>query len=328
MLAIIRFLDKAAVLDQGTNPEPWKVCTVTQVEEVKILIRMLPILGSTILMNTCLAQLQTFSVQQGYIMDRHLGHFPVPPASIPVIPLVFMSVLVPIYEFAFVPLTRRITGHPTGITNLQRVAVGLILSAISMSVAAIIEVKRRTAFNHHLEQISLFWLSFQYGIFGIADMFTLVGLMEFFYSEAPAGMRSLATSFSFLTLSLGYFLSSAFVKIVEAITEKMSSSGQGWLYGEDLNKNHLDRFYWLLALLSCVNFGVYVLCAKWYKYRGAGHVGGVTSEGSAAVEVANEEGKSKGEDQEENESRQALIRDGKVGCEDQEGGNKEMEEEK
>lgn len=30
-------------------------------------------------------------------------------------------------------------------------------------------------------------------------MFTLVGLMEFFYSEAPERMRSLSTSFSWLS---------------------------------------------------------------------------------------------------------------------------------
>jgi peptide/histidine transporter 3/4 len=32
-----RLLDKAAILREGTEPQPWKVCTVTQVEEVKIL---------------------------------------------------------------------------------------------------------------------------------------------------------------------------------------------------------------------------------------------------------------------------------------------------
>ncbi|KAJ0078896.1 hypothetical protein Patl1_24642 [Pistacia atlantica] len=192
-----RWLDKAAIVSKDSEPARWTVCTVTQVEEVKVLVRMLPILGSTIIMNTCLAQLQTFSVQQGYLMDKHLGKFKVPPPSIPVIPLLFMSVLLPVYEYAFVPFARKITKHPSGITQLQRVGVGLVLSALSMAVAAIVEVKRRNQFiKNPLEPISLFWLSFQYGIFGIADMFTLVGLLEFFYKEAPIGMRSLATAFT------------------------------------------------------------------------------------------------------------------------------------
>ncbi|KAK9934173.1 hypothetical protein M0R45_021325 [Rubus argutus] len=228
-----RLLDKAAILPKGADAaaSKWSVCTVTQVEEVKILTRMMPILLSTILMNTCLAQLQTLSVQQGTLMDTRIGSFNVPPASIPVIPLIFMSVLIPAYEFTFVPLLRKITGHPNGITHLQRVGVGLVLSAISMTIAGFVEVKRKHEIIHHNHKISLFWLSFHYAIFGIADMFTLVGLMEFFYREAPAGMRSLSTSFSWLSLSIGYYLSSAFVELINSITGKYTKSKLGWLEG-------------------------------------------------------------------------------------------------
>lgn len=263
------FLDKAAILPKGTDPAKWKVCTVTQVEEVKILTRMMPILLSTILMNTCLAQLQTLSVQQGTLMDTNLGHFQVPPASIPVIPLVFMSVLIPVYEFAFVPFIRRFTGHPNGITHLQRVGVGLVLSAISMGIAGLVEIKRKQELLRHNYKISLFWLSFHYAVFGIADMFTLVGLMEFFYREAPLGMRSLSTSFSWLSLSIGYYLSSAFIGLIDTVTERLGKgkSKGGWLQGRDLNANHAERFYWFLAILSVVNFVNYLFWANWYEYK-------------------------------------------------------------
>lgn len=241
---------------------------MTQVEEVKVLARMLPILASTILMNTCLAQLQTFSVQQGRLMDAHLGSIEVPTPSIPVIPLVFMSILIPIYEFVFVPFARKFTGHPSGITQLQRVGVGLVLSAVSMAIAGIVEVKRRNQANkdsHH--PISLFWITFQYSIFGIADMFTLVGLLEFFYKEAPSGMQSLSTSFTWLSLSFGYFLSTIFVNIINAVTRRVTPSKQGWLHGLDIDKNNLDLFYYFLAILSVLNFIVYLFAASWYKYK-------------------------------------------------------------
>lgn len=261
-------LDKAAVLPEGMEAKKWKVCTVTQVEEVKILTRMMPILLSTIIMNTCLAQLQTFSIQQGTLMNTYIGKLNIPAASIPIIPLVFMTLLIPVYEFVFVPLVRRITGHPNGITELQRVGVGLVLSAISMVIAGMIEVKRKHEFNdHNQHRISLFWLSFHYAIFGIADMFTLVGLLEFFYKEAPHGMRSLSTSFSFLSLSIGYFLSTAFVELINLVTGSIGKSKKGWLEGRDLNQNHVELFYWFLAILSLLNFLVYLLCAKWYKYQ-------------------------------------------------------------
>ncbi|OVA16599.1 Proton-dependent oligopeptide transporter family [Macleaya cordata] len=267
-----RFLDKAAILQQGVSTvEPWRVCTVTQVEQVKILTRMLPIIASTILVNTCLAQLQTFSVQQGNLMDLHLGpSFKIPAASIPVIPLLFLTILIPIYEFFFVPFARKITKHPSGITQLQRVGVGLALSAISMGVAGIVEVKRRNqAMKDPTKPISLFWLSFQYAIFGIADMFTLVGMLEFFYKEAPLGMRSLSTSFTWLAQSIGYFLSSVFVELINTITKRATKSKQGWLEGQDLNKSNLNLFYWFLAILSFLNFANYLFWASWYKYKAA-----------------------------------------------------------
>ncbi|KAK4751105.1 hypothetical protein SAY87_004587 [Trapa incisa] len=262
-----RFLDKAAIVPRDSKPKQgMTVCTVTQVEEVKILTRMLPVLASTILLNTCMAQLQTFSVQQGRFMEPHLGRLNVPTPSIPVIPLLFMSVLIPLYEFAFVPFARSLTGHPSGITQLQRVGVGLVLAAASMAVAGVVEVKRRENFNRG-HRISLFWLSFQYGIFGIADMFTLVGLLHFFYKEAPVGMRSLSTSFTWLSLSFGYFLSAVFVNVINAVTERITPSRHGWLYGQDINSNNLHLFYWFLAILGLINLGLYIWAASWYKYK-------------------------------------------------------------
>ncbi|XP_020520617.1 protein NRT1/ PTR FAMILY 4.5 [Amborella trichopoda] len=285
-----RFLNKAAIVQGEEDVGPWKVCTVTQVEEVKILTRMLPLIGSTIIMNTCLAQLQTFSIHQGIQMDPYLGKFKVPAASIPVIPLFFMSILIPIYELIFVPVMRKITGHPSGITHLQRVGVGLVLSVVSMVVAGLVEVKRRNAAIHDGKDISLFWLSFHYAIFGIADMFTLVGLMEFFYSEAPASMRSLSTSFSWLSLSIGYFLSTIFVDTINSVTQRITPSKLGWLHGTDMNLNNLDLFYWFLAILSALNFVVYLFCAKWYKYKKVSGGEGESGERLKEIEKISESG--------------------------------------
>ncbi|CAI9761604.1 unnamed protein product [Fraxinus pennsylvanica] len=140
-----------------------------------------------------------------------------------------------------------------------------------MGIAGLIEIKRRdAALENPAEPISLFWLSFQYGVFGIADMFAMVGLMEFFYKEAPSGMRSFSTSFSLLSLSFGYFLSTTFVNIINAVTEKVTPSKQGWLQALDLEHKKLDLFYWFLGILSCLNFANYLFWASWYKYRSEG----------------------------------------------------------
>ncbi|KAL8088615.1 hypothetical protein AgCh_038406 [Apium graveolens] len=75
---------------------------------------------------------------------RNLLGFQVPGSSIPGIPLVFMFILIPIYDRVCVPILQKFTGIPTGVTHLQRIGVGLVLSAISMAVAGIVEIHRKS----------------------------------------------------------------------------------------------------------------------------------------------------------------------------------------
>jgi len=276
---IFGFLDKAAVkrgqTDNLESVNPWKLCRVTQVENAKILLGMVPIFLCTIIMTLCLAQLQTFSIQQGVTMDTSVTkHFKIPPASLPIIPIMFLVIIIPIYDRVFVPLASKFTGIPSGITHLQRIGVGLVLSCVSMGMAGIMEVKRKdVARDHNMLDaipvlqplpISTFWLSFQYFIFGIADMFTYVGLLEFFYSEAPKALKSISTCFLWSSMALGYYFSTVLVKIVNAAT---GGSNGGWLAGNNLNRNHLNLFYWLLSGLSLLNFFIYLFVSRRYKYR-------------------------------------------------------------
>ncbi|XP_047321069.1 protein NRT1/ PTR FAMILY 4.6-like [Impatiens glandulifera] len=248
-------------------------CSIQEVEEVKTVIRILPIFASTIILNCCLAQLSTLSVQQAATMDTKLGSFKVPPASLPVFPTVFIMIQAPTYDYFIVPFARKLTKSETGITHLQRIGVGLFLSIVSMTIAALVETKRRTVVieNNLLDSpnplpISFLWISLQYLFLGSADLFTLAGLMEFFFTEAPMRMRSLATSLSFASLAMGYYLSSVIVTVVNAIS-RSSSGSSAWLSGPNLNYFRLDKFYWLMCGLSGFNFFNYLFWANRYKYR-------------------------------------------------------------
>ncbi|KAL4567521.1 hypothetical protein LXL04_023106 [Taraxacum kok-saghyz] len=61
----------------------------------------------------------------------------------------------------------------------------------------------------------------------------------------------------------GSFLSSFLITVVGEVTGKMGGS---W-FGKDLNSSRLDRFYWLLAAMNALNFGVYVFLAKRHIYK-------------------------------------------------------------
>ncbi|XP_030476381.2 protein NRT1/ PTR FAMILY 8.1-like [Syzygium oleosum] len=266
-----RFWDKAAVIaDRESIPTTnrWHLCTVTQVEEFKSFLRVLPVWASTIALSISFAQLSTFFISQATIMDRQLGHsFKVPPGSVPIFSAINALFLVPLYEKLIVPALRRRTGHYRGITSLQRMGVGLFLSIFAMASAAMVERRRRERSPAPLS-MSFFWLFPQFFLVGGAEVFTYVGQLEFFYDEATDGTRSISSAVFLSEIGIGSWLSTALVKIVEGVT---GGTEKGWLR-DDLNQSKLDYFYWVLTLINVVNFLVYVVVARNYKGKKAAGV--------------------------------------------------------
>ncbi|KAK4774549.1 hypothetical protein SAY86_009484 [Trapa natans] len=58
---VLRFFDKAAV--KTGDAFSWRLCTVTQVEEAKQLLKMVPIFIATIILSLIFSQVQTFFIK-------------------------------------------------------------------------------------------------------------------------------------------------------------------------------------------------------------------------------------------------------------------------
>lgn len=272
----LSFFDKAAVqteLDHVKgNIDSWRLCTVTQVEELKSIIRLLPIWATGIIFSTVYGQMSTLFVLQGAAMDTRVGNssFKIPPASLSIFDTLSVIFWVPIYDQIIVPIARKITGHKNGLTQLQRMGIGLFISIFAMLFAGILELYRLKYVKRHnyyeLEEVpmTIFWQVPQYFLIGCAEVFTLIGQLEFFYEQAPDAMRSLCSALSLTTIALGSYLSSMLVTIVMNITTK--NGKPGWI-PDNLNYGHIDYFYYLLAVLSVLNLGVYLVIAKWYTYK-------------------------------------------------------------
>lgn len=275
----LTFLDKAAVLEEEeiTNEmkhNPWRLATVTKVEEMKLVLSIIPIWLTSLPFGLCVVQTATFFVKQGATLNRKIGHnFEIPPASIYSLSAVGMITSVVIYDKILVPFLRRATGNERGISILKRIGSGMIFSVVTMSVAALVERKRQKIAEEDIDVLdgeknvelpmSVFWLAPQFLILGLGDGFTLVGLQEFFYDQVPDSMRSLGMAFFLSVLGAGNFLSSFLITAVDHITEK---DGKGWI-GKDLNSSRLDKFYWLLAAINSVNIFAYVFFARRYTYK-------------------------------------------------------------
>ncbi|XP_045824159.1 protein NRT1/ PTR FAMILY 8.3-like isoform X1 [Trifolium pratense] len=275
----LRCLDRAAILSDaerksGNYSNLWRLCTVTQVEELKTLIRMLPIWAAGIVFNSLYAQLSTLFVEQGTMMDTSISSFNIPPASLSSFDVISVIFWVPVYDRIIVPIARKFTGKERGFSELQRMGIGLFISIFSMLAAAIVEIKR-LQLARELDLVdkpvaiplSVFWQIPQYFLFGAAEVFTNVGQLEFFYDQSPDAMRSLCSALALLTTSLGNYLSSFILTVVTYFTTQ--GGNPGWIPADNLNKGHLDYFFWLLAGLSIVNMLVYIVSAKKYRKKKA-----------------------------------------------------------
>ncbi|KAJ7294680.1 hypothetical protein O6H91_04G129200 [Diphasiastrum complanatum] len=257
----LRFLDKAATItEEGIAVEseqsPWHLCTVTQVEDVKSLLNLIPASVSTLIY--CIVHIQIFTlfVTQGISLDQHFGNFLVPPASLITFNTLTSVLFTAAYEFALMPLIRRFSSTGQGLTTVTRIIVGLGVSVVAMLVASLVERKRLAVvekydlFDKLQVPMSIFWQIPQYVLVGLSEVFAYVGLTEFYYVESPDALRGAGACFFLVWVALGSFLSGLSVTFVTWLT---SNDGQpGWI-ANNLNRGHLDYFFLLLAALSAVN---------------------------------------------------------------------------
>ncbi|KAL8250463.1 hypothetical protein R6Q59_034156 [Mikania micrantha] len=284
----IRFLNKAAIVTpndsinpDGTSGDRWSLCGIQQIEEVKCVIKTVPIWLACTMYYVSLTNMQIYTVFQALQSDRRLiSSFQFPAASYFVFQMLALTVWIPIYDRLLVPCLRKITKKKQGITLLQRIGVGISISVLTMLVAAIIETKRRDMAHSKptvgfergkgaISSMSGYWLVIPMVVAGLSEGFGVIGSIEFFYKQFPENMKSFAASFLFCGFAMSSYLSSFMVTIVHKTTRESGHESRNWL-AQDLNEARLDKFYYLCMGLEVVNFIYFLMVAKWYKYKGTG----------------------------------------------------------
>ncbi|XP_062082583.1 protein NRT1/ PTR FAMILY 5.10-like [Humulus lupulus] len=257
-----KFLNKAMV-----------VCSIAEIEETKAVLRLVPIWSTCLVYGIVCAQISTLYIKQGATMDRTVvSGFEIPPASLQCFMGITILVILPMYDRIFVPIAKSLTTNPSGITMLQRIGTGILLSAISTIVAALVEMKRlKIAKEYDLVDkpsvtvpMSVWRLVPQYLIFGLADVFTLVGLQEFFYEQVPQELRSIGLALYLSVTGIGNFLSGIVISVIDNAT---GGDGRDSWFSNNLNRAHLDYFYWLISGLSLIGFVTFLHFSKSYIYN-------------------------------------------------------------
>ncbi|GKV08246.1 hypothetical protein SLEP1_g19906 [Rubroshorea leprosula] len=264
-----RFLNHAALKSEGdiqTNgsiANPWRLCTVQQVEDLKALVRIFPLWSSSIFLSIPIAIQGSMTVLQALTMDRHLGsHFKIPVGSFVVVVLISTSIFISILDRFLIPAWQKLTGQSP--THLQLIGVGHVLNVLSMVTSALVESRRlKIARGIHLEPGSVvpmlsLWLFPQLVLVGIGEAFHFPGQVALYYQEFPLLLRSTSTASVSLIIGIAFYTSTALVDLIRHVTE--------WL-PNNINDGRLDNVYWTLVVVGSLNFGYFIVCSRLYRHR-------------------------------------------------------------
>ncbi|XVE97564.1 hypothetical protein REPUB_Repub03eG0030300 [Reevesia pubescens] len=272
----LRFLNKACVIKnipQDLNSDenvsnPWSLCTIDQVEELKALIRVMPLWSTGIMMSLTIVQ-ASFSVIQAGTMDRHITpNLEIPAGSFGMFMLISLVVWIAFYDRIALPLASKLKGKPVRLSLKQRMGIGLLCSCAAMVASAIVEYFRRQiaiqeGFSDEplaMVHMSALWLLPFNILGGLAEAFNGIGQIEFFYSELPKTMSSIASNLFGLGSFAANLVASFITSTVDDVTKR---EGESWV-SSNINKGHYDYYYWLLAGLSMLNFMYFLACSKAY----------------------------------------------------------------
>jgi solute carrier family 15 (peptide/histidine transporter), member 3/4 len=245
LFPLSRFFDKAAIVVPSSGEESAasrisrRLCTVSQVEELKMLLRMFPVWASMVIFYAVAEQASSTFIEQGMVMDNRVGAFTVSPASLTTFNTITIIVGIPIWH-ALAPLAGRVTGHDQGLSQLQRLGVGLALSVAAMAYAALLEARRLAAASAAGGQpiMSTMWQAPAFAVLGGAEVFTTAGVLEFFYDQSQRRIKSLGASVAHHTIAAGRYLYMAVLGAIAAATAR--GCWAGWIPEDIVRESERD----------------------------------------------------------------------------------------
>ncbi|KAG0471830.1 hypothetical protein HPP92_016376 [Vanilla planifolia] len=229
----------------------------------RVTLKLMPIWVMLLMFAVIFQQPSTFFTNQGMVMNHSLGtRFLIPPAMLQSVITISIITMMPLYDKLMIPFFRFVLRDSKGITVLQRIGIGMLLSIAAMIIAATVETKRIQATKRG-DQLSIFWLLPQYILLGISDIFTVVGMQEFFYSQVPKTMRTIGIGLYLSIFGVGSFISALLISLVEMFTTTCER-GCSW-FSDDMREAKLYNYYWLLALLASASFVIFSFICKYYE---------------------------------------------------------------
>ncbi|XP_022735405.1 protein NRT1/ PTR FAMILY 5.5-like [Durio zibethinus] len=265
-------LNNAAVKESSADDNSimeetrWKLCTVKEVEQTKLLLNIVPMSVTFIVYGMVKSLGNTFFIEQANSMRGGNG----------ILIVVFQMIQgfskSPIKRGYEVVFEKRIDRIKRGYSDAVKIGLGMLASIICCAVATSVESKRLKALPPSLEglpndpnaiaHISALWLVPQFLFLAAMEGLAGDGIQDFYGHYAPDSRRY-GPVFTSLLTGLGAVLSVGFIAILDYYSK--SRYNESWL-GDSINQSRLDSIYHAYVIVALVNCFLYAYVAKQYSY--------------------------------------------------------------
>jgi len=179
-----------SLLDVAKNKfDSEKVEAIKSVWRVMAVFAFIPIFWA--MWDQCLSEW----VLQATKLDRHIFGYNLLPEQVQTVNPIFLLSFIPIFSYFIYPFFAKM-GIKT--TPLRRIGAGLILTALSFVVIALIQ----TSIDEG-NQPSVWWQILAYGILSAGEVLVSITGLEYAYTQSPKSMKSTMTAIWLLTVSIG-----------------------------------------------------------------------------------------------------------------------------
>ncbi|HEX8376455.1 MAG TPA: POT family MFS transporter [Pedobacter sp.] len=184
-------------------------------------------------------------VLQATKLDRNIFGFNLLPEQVQTVNPIFLLLFIPIFTYGIYPFFENM-GIKT--TPLRRIGTGLVLTALSFVVIALIQTSIDNGGNP-----SVWWQILAYAILSAGEVLVSITGLEYAYTQAPKSMKSTMTAIFLLTVAVG----NVFVALVNN-----SIANKGFFA-------HLEgaSYYWFFVGLISVFILIYLFVSPRLKER-------------------------------------------------------------
>ncbi|KAK8485387.1 hypothetical protein V6N13_029537 [Hibiscus sabdariffa] len=265
----LKMLNKAAVKESAaaddklaTGEHKWRVCTVKEVEETKLLLDMIPMSATFIVYGMVISLGNTFFIEQA---DSMRGDISI--VLLQSIQWISNRAVDKGYEMIFERRIKRIKKH---YSDGVKIGLGMLASIICCAVASSVESKRLKALREEglsddpeaKASMPAAWLLLQFFFLGAMEGLAGEGILDFFGHYVP-NSRRYGPVFTSSLKGFGAVINIGFIAVLDYYSQLRYK--QSWL-GDSVNQSRLDIIYRAYTILALLNSFIYAYVAWSYSY--------------------------------------------------------------